>query len=46
MMLANIADSEVPIVVSPATIASVMMLAINAYSIAVVPRSSRTNAFR
>lgn len=46
MMLLKIADSDGPIVETDATIATVMMPAISAYSIAVVPRSSRRYAFR
>jgi hypothetical protein len=45
-MLEKMADSCGPTVASAATIATVIMPAINAYSIAVVPRSSRTKAFR
>ncbi len=46
MMPLKIAESAGPIALRLATIATVMMPAISAYSMAVVPRSSRRNAFR
>jgi hypothetical protein len=44
--LSNVALMVVPIIVKPVTMRTLMRLAINAYSMAVAPHSSRAKALR